>query len=69
MGFCEHCAGQRLDRARVLRLLREIRREADAERRSPAAAKALDRVIRAVRVLEIPHLEPLEETWPGPFVH
>ena len=59
MSFCEHCEGQRLDRARVLRELRELRRQmrpADRRRCGDALAEA----IKAVRALDIPHLELLE---------
>ncbi|MDQ3213570.1 MAG: hypothetical protein M3Q85_12900 [Acidobacteriota bacterium] len=56
MDYCEHCEGQRFDRARVLRALREIRRQL-----GPAARRggdeAIARALRAVRELDIPHLE------------
>ena len=55
MSYCEHCEGQRFDRARVLRALRKVRRELRyADRR---ACEALDRALAAVKDLEIPHLE------------
>jgi hypothetical protein len=66
MSFCEHCEGQRFDRARVLRLLRAARRDAPKGGR---AADALSRAIKAVRALEIPHLERLDETLDGEIVH
>jgi hypothetical protein len=56
MSYCEHCEGQRFDRARVLRALRQIRqdlRTKDAE----TAQRALDMALQAVKALEIPHLE------------
>ncbi len=59
MDYCEHCAGQRFDRARVLRTLREIRRELRAAARRKDE-KTIDRAIRAVRELDIPHLELVE---------
>ena len=56
MDYCEHCEGQRFDRARVLRALREVRRQLGAaERRDGDKAIAL--ALRAVRELDIPHLE------------
>ena len=59
MDYCEHCEGQRFDRARVLRALREIRRQlGTAEARGGDEAIAL--ALRAVRDLDIPHLEPIE---------
>lgn len=56
MSYCEHCEGQRFDRARVLRALRQIKqdlRTKDAE----TAQRALDMALQAVKALEIPHLE------------
>ena len=59
MSFCEHCEGQRFDRARVLRALRQVRRQLHpAERRR--CGEALDQAITVVRALDIPHLELLE---------
>lgn len=60
MSFCEHCEGQRFDRARVLRALRAVRRQLPpADRRRCAAA--LDAAMQAVRGLDIPHLELMDE--------
>jgi hypothetical protein len=56
MSYCEHCEGQRFDRARVLRALREVRHQLgpdDRQRCEPALQLAL----QAVRALDIPHLE------------
>ncbi len=59
MSFCEHCEGQRLDRARVLRALRQVRTELrPADRRR--CGDALDQAIKAVRALDIPHLELID---------
>ena len=67
MSFCDHCAGQRFDRAQVLRTLRQVR----AAMRHTAAGTALDhslaRALQAVRTMEIPHLEPDEED--DPVIH
>jgi len=67
MAFCDHCQGQRFDRAQVLRTLRATRTRLrlagnrDAER-------CLARAIDEVRALEIPHLE-IEETSEGEVIH
>lgn len=57
MSFCEHCQGQRFDRAQVLRVLRQTRRQI----RDQAPDRGIDRIlaiaIDEVRSLEIPHLE------------
>jgi hypothetical protein len=63
MSFCDHCEGQRFDRARVLRTLRELKKEFCAARRNESAAAALEAAIRSVRALDIPHVdeeEPLD---------
>lgn len=57
MSFCEHCQGQRFDRAQVLRRLREVRRELCGDRRGTDIDEALATALRAVAALEIPHLE------------
>ena len=61
MSFCEHCEGQRFDRAQVLRLLRKTQRELKARDAGRSADRALALAINAVRKMEIPHLEPVEE--------
>ena len=66
MSFCEHCEGQRFDRARVLRALRELRREMRAKDRKMDAA--IVAAIDTVRSLDIPHLETLEDLT-GEIVH
>jgi hypothetical protein len=56
--YCEHCEGQRFDRARVLRALRQLRRQMPpGDRRG---AEALDLAVQTIRALDIPHLEVLE---------
>jgi hypothetical protein len=57
MSFCEHCAGQRFDRARVLRALRQIRRELQATRAAEQCDNAIVAAMNAIRGLDIPHLE------------
>jgi len=61
MGFCEHCEGQRFDRAQVLRLLRTTRIQLRDQARVKTAEEVLTMAINAVRSLEIPHLESLED--------
>jgi hypothetical protein len=67
MSFCEHCEGQRFDRARVLRALRELRREMRDKNRGKMDA-AIIAAIDTVRALDIPHLETLEDLT-GEIVH
>jgi imidazolonepropionase-like amidohydrolase len=69
MSFCEHCAGQRFDRAQVLRVLREARRGLPRRGRTSQADAALDAAIKAVRALEIPHLESFEDVDAGDVLH
>jgi hypothetical protein len=60
MAYCDHCEGQRFDRARVLRALRQVRRDLrgmDSRRADEALALAL----RRIKALEIPHLELEDE--------
>jgi hypothetical protein len=59
MDYCEHCEGQRFDRARVLRALRQVRQQLRTGSRRKGE-EAIDRAIRAVRELDIPHLELVE---------
>ena len=58
MSFCEHCQGQRFDRARVLRALRQVRQELRANGGGGKLDNALVAALKAVRALDIPHLEP-----------
>ncbi|MCY4637717.1 MAG: hypothetical protein OXG04_25040 [Acidobacteria bacterium] len=69
MSFCEHCAGQRFDRAQVLRTLRNTRRRLRDGPDIYSAVEALDDAIQAVRELEIPHLEPLDEMGDDTVIH
>ncbi len=69
MSFCEHCAGQRFDRAQVLRTLRDTRRRLRDEVELCSAEEALDAAIQAVREMEIPHLEPLDEMGDDTVIH
>ena len=73
MGFCEHCEGQRFDRAQVLRQLRQTRARLRNEAGPCTADEALLLAIKSVRALEVPHLEPIddlmEETTDDQVIH
>ena len=69
MSFCDHCEGQRFDRAQVLRALRAARTKV---RESGAACTAEDVfaiAIEAVRTLDIPHLDVLDDVVEGEVIH
>jgi hypothetical protein len=66
MSFCEHCEGQRFDRARTLRL---IRRHLRACPPHTEGREALSRAIEEIRSLDIPHLELLDDTVEGEVIH
>ena len=59
MSFCEHCDGQRFDRARVLRTLRQLHKELRATDR--CAGEAVSAALHAIRTMDIPHLEIVDE--------
>lgn len=69
MSFCEHCAGQRFDRARILRVLREARQKLRRADESGTADQALASVLEAVRTMDVPHLERLDEMGDDEVVH
>jgi hypothetical protein len=69
MSFCNHCEGQRFDRARVLRALRATRKQLRTRGRASSADRALVVAIAAVRALEIPHLESADDPADGDVVH
>jgi imidazolonepropionase-like amidohydrolase len=69
MSFCDHCEGQRFDRAQVLRALRATRKHLPKPDAACSADQALDLAIEAVRSLEIPHLERVEDLADGQVVH
>ena len=56
MSYCEHCEGQRFDRARVLRLLRQMRKDLE-HTDGGSAEEAIEDALQAIRTLDIPHLE------------
>lgn len=65
--FCEHCQGQRFDRARVLRALRQVQRDLRRNRGEMTGEDAIDLALRSVMALDVPHLEPEEDD--SPVVH
>ena len=69
MGFFNHCEGQRFDRARVLRALRATRRRLREPEAAGTAEQAITMVIEAVRALDVPHLESLEDWGDDEIVH
>ena len=69
MSFCDHCQGQRFDRAQVLRALRATRTRVRTRGRAGSADHALALAIAAVRALEMPHLESGDDLVDGDVVH
>jgi hypothetical protein len=69
MSFCDHCEGQRFDRAQVLRALRATRKRLRKSDTPRSADQTMALAIEAVRTLEIPHLEPAEDVTDGHVVH
>jgi hypothetical protein len=69
MGFCDHCEGQRFDRAQVLRVLRATRKRLRTAEPGCSPDQSLAMAIEAVRALEIPHLEPMDDQIEGQVIH
>ena len=69
MSFCEHCQGQRFDRAQVLRALRAARQRMRQSQAEGVSDRTFAVAIEAVRTLDIPHLEPFDEVVDGEVVH
>ncbi len=69
MSFCEHCEGQRFDRARILRVLREARQRLRRSDAPCSADQALASAVEAVRTLELPHLDRVDDVVDGEVVH
>jgi hypothetical protein len=61
MSFCDHCEGQRFDRARVLRVLRQAQKDLRATNSPRRAEEVLAHALHAVKALDIPHLEFVDE--------
>jgi hypothetical protein len=60
MSFCDHCEGQRFDRARVLRKLRQLQKDLRSRNRA-RADEALDLAVKAIKTLDIPHLDYVDD--------
>jgi hypothetical protein len=69
MSFCEHCLGQRFDRAQALRALRKVRARLRESNEPCDADQAIALAIETVRALEIPHLEILDDVVDGEVIH
>jgi imidazolonepropionase-like amidohydrolase len=69
MSFCDHCEGQRFDRAQVLRALRDTRRRLRKSNTVCSADQTIALAIEAVRALDIPHLEPEDDSVDGQVIH
>jgi hypothetical protein len=69
MSFCEHCQGQRFDRAQVLRALRDARRRLRQSGTSKSSERAMALAIERIRRLEIPHLDVEDDDVTGMSVH
>jgi len=69
MSFCDHCEGQRFDRAQVLRALRAVRQQLRDSDASGGAEETIALAIETVRGLEIPHLERMDEVVDGEVIH
>ena len=51
MSFCEHCEGQRFDRARILRILRATRKRLQAEPGCSADRSLYEEVMQSLVAL------------------
>jgi hypothetical protein len=60
MSYCEHCEGQRFDRARVLRALRQLQKDLGRRGRGQPD-EVIDLALKAIKTLDIPHLEWIDE--------
>jgi hypothetical protein len=70
MSFCDHCDGQRFDRAQVLRALRAMRQQLRGSPGSPDAEQTLVLAIETVRTLAIPHFDTIDdEIVDGEVIH
>ena len=69
MSFCDHCQGQRFDRAQILRALRAARQRLREARTECSADQTLALAIETVRALDIPHLDLIDDVVDGEVVH
>jgi hypothetical protein len=70
MSFCDHCDGQRFDRAQVLRALRSVRHQLRTRKGPREAEKVIALAIETVRTLSIPHFDTIDdEIVDGEVIH
>jgi hypothetical protein len=69
MAFCDHCEGQRFDRAQVLRALRAVRKQIRSAKTTGDAEQIIAVAIETVRTLEIPHFDWFDEVVDGEVIH
>jgi hypothetical protein len=70
MSFCDHCDGQRFDRAQVLRALRSVRQQLRDTHASRDAEQIIALAIETVRTLAIPHFDTIDdEIVDGEVIH
>jgi hypothetical protein len=70
MSFCDHCDGQRFDRAQVLRALRAMRQQLRDSPGSRDAEQTIVLAIETVRTLAIPHFDTIDdEVVEGEVIH
>jgi hypothetical protein len=70
MSFCDHCDGQRFDRAQVLRALRAMRQQLRDSAGSRGAEETIALAIETVRTLAIPHFDTIDdEIVDGEVIH
>ena len=70
MSFCDHCVGQRFDRAQVLRALRSVRQQLRDTNASHDAEQVIALAIETVRALAIPHFDTIDdEIVDGEVIH
>ncbi len=70
MSFCDHCDGQRFDRAQVLRALRSVRQQLRDAEGSREAEQIIAVAIETVRALAIPHFDTIDdEVVDGEVIH
>jgi hypothetical protein len=69
MSFCDHCEGQRFDRAQVLRTLRATRKRLRQSGDACSSDQTLALAIKAVRALDIPHLDTVDDVMDAEIVH
>lgn len=70
MSFCDHCDGQRFDRAQVLRALRAMRQQVRDSEGSREVERTIALAIETVRTLSIPHFDFIDdEIVDGEVIH